>query len=86
MTPGSLLGPYCAVRKLGAGGLDTVYLAELPTLAVHAEIVDRFFTEARATSAIADAGVVQVLGLGVAGTGDHGRRGARAVLPAVTPA
>src|SRR5258707_6819952 len=36
----------------------------LPTLSVHPEIVERFFNEARATSAIADPGVVQIFDFG----------------------
>src|SRR5262249_1322035 len=60
-----------------AGGMGTVYLGEhillrrraaiktlLPTLSQHAEIVERFFTEARATSAISDPGVVQIFDFG----------------------
>src|SRR5438132_12677386 len=57
--------------------MGTVYLAEhillgrqaaiktlLPTLSVHKEIVDRFFNEARATSAITDPGVIQIFDFG----------------------
>ena len=77
MNPGSHIGQYRIVRKLGAGGMGTVFLAEhillgrpaaiktlLPTLSIHKEIVERFFTEARATSSIADPGVVQVFDFG----------------------
>jgi serine/threonine protein kinase len=75
--PGSHIGQYRILRKLGAGGMGTVFLAEhillgrqaaiktlLPTLSIHKEIVERFFTEARATSSIADPGVVQVFDFG----------------------
>jgi len=74
---GSNIGQYRILKKLGAGGMGTVYLGEhillrrraaiktlLPTLSQHAEIVERFFTEARATSAIADPGVVQIFDFG----------------------
>jgi serine/threonine protein kinase len=74
---GSLIGQYRIVRKLGAGGMGTVYLAEhvllgrkaaiktlLPALSMQPEIVDRFFNEARATSAISDQGVVQIFDFG----------------------
>jgi serine/threonine-protein kinase len=74
---GSHIGQYRIVRKLGAGGMGTVYLAEhvllgrkaaiktlLPALSVQREIVDRFFNEARATSAITDQGVVQIFDFG----------------------
>jgi len=74
---GSNIGQYRILKKLGAGGMGTVYLGEhillrrraaiktlLPTLSQHAEIVERFFTEARATSAISDPGVVQIFDFG----------------------
>jgi serine/threonine protein kinase len=71
------IGQYKIVRTLGAGGMGTVYLGEhlllgrraaiktlLPSLSSHREIVDRFFNEARAISAISDPGVVQVFDFG----------------------
>jgi serine/threonine protein kinase len=74
---GSHIGQYRILRKIGAGGMGTVYLGEhillgrkaaiktlLPSLSVHPEIVERFFTEARATSAITDHGVVQIFDFG----------------------
>jgi serine/threonine protein kinase len=74
---GSNIGQYRIVRKLGAGGMGTVFLGEhillkrraaiktlLPALSAHPEIVERFFTEARATSAISDPGVVQIFDFG----------------------
>jgi eukaryotic-like serine/threonine-protein kinase len=77
VTPGSHIGQYRILRKLGAGGMGTIFLAEhillgrqaaiktlLPALSVHKEIVERFFNEARATSAISDPGVVQVFDFG----------------------
>lgn len=73
----SNIGQYRILRKIGAGGMGTVYLGEhlllgrqaaiktlLPSLAVHQEIVERFFNEARATSGITDPGVVQVFDFG----------------------
>ncbi|HEX5062113.1 MAG TPA: protein kinase [Kofleriaceae bacterium] len=71
------IGQYKILRTLGAGGMGTVYLGEhlllgrraaiktlLPALSSHREIVDRFFNEARAISAISDPGVVQVFDFG----------------------
>ena len=71
------IGQYRIVRQIGAGGMGAVYLGEhvllgrraaiktlLPSLAIHQEIVDRFFNEARATSGIVDPGVVQVFDFG----------------------
>jgi serine/threonine protein kinase len=71
------IGQYKIVRTLGAGGMGTVYLGEhlllgrraaiktlLPALSIHREIVDRFFNEARAISAITDPGVVQIFDFG----------------------
>ncbi len=71
------IGQYRIVRKIGAGGMGCVYLGEhillgrraaiktlLPSLSAHREIVDRFFNEARATSAINDHGVVQIFDFG----------------------
>ncbi|MEO8701958.1 MAG: serine/threonine-protein kinase [Kofleriaceae bacterium] len=77
MNVGSNIGQYRIIRKIGAGGMGTVFVGEhillgrraaiktlLPALSVQREIVDRFFTEARATSAISDPGVVQVFDFG----------------------
>ncbi len=71
------IGQYKILRTLGAGGMGTVYLGEhlllgrraaiktlLPSLSSHREIVDRFFNEARAISAISDPGVVQIFDFG----------------------
>src|ERR1051325_957894 len=73
----SLIGQYRILRKIGAGGMGLVYLGEhtllrrraaiktlLPTVAANREIVERFFNEARATSAIADPGVIQIFDFG----------------------
>jgi len=73
----SHIGQYRILRKIGAGGMGLVYLGEhtllrrraaiktlLPTVAANHEIVERFFNEARATSAIADPGVIQIFDFG----------------------
>ena len=73
----SHIGQYKILRTLGAGGMGTVYLGEhillgkraaiktlLPALSSQREIVDRFFNEARAISAISDPGVVQIFDFG----------------------
>ncbi len=75
---GSSIGQYKIVRKIGEGGMGAVYLAEhtligrraaikvlLPQLSMQKEIVERFFNEARATTAIADPGIVQVFDFGL---------------------
>jgi serine/threonine protein kinase len=73
----SHIGQYRILRKIGAGGMGLVFLGEhtllgrraaiktlLPRVAANAEIVERFFNEARATSAISDPGVIQVFDFG----------------------
>ena len=75
--PGGTIGSYRVVRKLGEGGMGTVYLGEhtllgraaaikvlLPSLLASEEIVQRFFNEARAVTRIADPGIVQVFDFG----------------------
>ena len=71
------IGQYRIIRTIGAGGMGTVFLGEHlllgrraavkvlhPSLSVHKQIVDRFFTEARAMSAIQDPGIAQVFDFG----------------------
>ena len=71
---GETLGAYKVVSRLGAGGMGEVYLAHhtridrraaikvlLPELSSNQEIIDRFFSEARATSSIHHRGIVEVL-------------------------
>jgi serine/threonine protein kinase len=77
VTTPSHIGQYRILRKIGAGGMGLVFLGEhtllgrraaiktlLPTVASSAEIVERFFNEARATSAISDPGVIQIFDFG----------------------
>ena len=77
MNVGNHIGQYRILRKIGAGGMGTVFVGEhillgrraaiktlLPALSMNPEIVERFFTEARATSAITDPGVVQIFDFG----------------------
>jgi serine/threonine-protein kinase len=74
---GTIVGQYRIVRKIGAGGMGVVYLAEhtlvgrraaikvlLPEYSVKRVIVDRFFNEARAMTAIPDPGIVQMYDFG----------------------
>ena len=71
---GQSIGGYKIVSKLGEGGMGAVYLGEhrriarraaikvlLPDLSDNAEVVARFFTEARATSMIRHPGIVEIL-------------------------
>jgi hypothetical protein len=77
LVPGATVGTYRVVKKLGEGGMGTVYLGEhtllgrpaaikvlLPSLSTNAEVVKRFFNEARAVTRIADPGIVQVFDFG----------------------
>ena len=77
MAIGELIGQYRIVGQIGEGGMGTVYVAEhvllgrraavktlLARHAIHAELVERFFNEARAASAISDPGVVQIFDFG----------------------
>jgi serine/threonine-protein kinase len=75
-------GAYQVVRKLGQGGMGEVFLGEHSLIGRRAAIkvlhpersaqrdsVERFFNEARATSAIPDPGIVQVYDFGVTPSG-----------------
>ena len=77
MVEGSQLGSYRLISKLGEGGMGEVWLAEHAMLGrraavkvLHreyshrAEIVQRFFNEARAATAISDPGIVQIYDFG----------------------
>ena len=74
---GTLIGQYRIERKLGEGGMGAVYLAVhtllgrraaikvlLTEFTANESIVQRFFNEARAVTAIADPGIVQVFDFG----------------------
>jgi serine/threonine protein kinase len=74
---GVTIGAYRVLKKIGEGGMGTVYLGEhillgrkaaikvlLPSLSSNEEIVKRFFNEARAVTMIADPGIVQVFDFG----------------------
>ncbi len=77
MLAGTQVGAYRVLHQIGAGGMGSVWLAEHTMLGrkaaikvLHAsfsartEIVARFFDEARAATAISDAGIVQVFDFG----------------------
>ena len=77
MTATSQIGQYRILREIGVGGMGMVFAGEhlliqrraaiktlLPAFSKQPEIVDRFFNEARATSAISDPGIVQVFDFG----------------------
>ena len=74
---GASIGPYRIVSKLGEGGMGAVWLGEhallgrraaikvlLREFSANEEIVQRFFNEAKAVTAIADPGIVQVFDFG----------------------
>jgi len=76
------IGTYRILKTIGAGGMGTVYLGQhtllgrmaavkvlLPSLSASAEIVERFFNEARAVTLIADPGIVQIFDFGYHGDG-----------------
>ncbi len=70
---GRSIGSYTLVEKLGQGGMGEVYLAEhrrigrraaikflLPAFSQDADVVTRFFNEARAASVIKHPGIVEI--------------------------
>ena len=77
LPPDSQIAQYRVVKKLGEGGMGAVYLAEHsllgrkaavkvlhPSFTQRADIVERFFNEARAATSIADPGIVQIFDFG----------------------
>jgi serine/threonine-protein kinase len=79
---GETIGSYQILKQLGSGAMGEVYLAEhrhlkrkaavkllAPELVGRPDLLERFFLEARATSAIAHAGIVQVFDCEVDATG-----------------
>jgi len=79
---GDFIGSYQILKQLGAGAMGEVYLAEhrhlkrkaavkllAPELVGRPDLLERFFLEARATSAIAHPGIVQVFDCEVDATG-----------------
>ncbi len=77
MQTGIHIGGYQLIRKIGEGGMGEVWLASHDALGRHAaikvlhadyshrkEVVARFFNEARAATAIADPGIIQVFDFG----------------------
>ncbi|HSS37170.1 MAG TPA: serine/threonine-protein kinase, partial [Polyangia bacterium] len=79
---GQAIGSYQVLRQLGSGAMGEVYLAEHRHLRRKAavkllarelvgrpDLLERFFLEARATSAIAHAGIVQVFDCEIDPTG-----------------
>src|SRR5690349_474410 len=70
---GDTLGPYSILKRLGAGAMGEVYQARhrhmgrdaaikvlRAELTEDAEVVNRFFTEARATATVRHPGIVEI--------------------------
>src|SRR5664279_1013326 len=77
MIEGTQVGAYRVLRRIGEGGMGSVWLAEHTMLGRRAaikvlhpeysqrqEIVARFFNEARAATSIRDPGIVQIFDFG----------------------
>jgi serine/threonine protein kinase len=76
---GAILGSYRIVSEISTGGMGTVYRAQhtlldrtaaikllRPQLTANGELVERFFREARAASAIQHPGIIEVFDFGFA--------------------
>nr|MBA3539155.1 serine/threonine protein kinase [Deltaproteobacteria bacterium] len=74
---GSILGNYRVLDKLSIGGMGTIYRAEHtligrivavkvlhPEMCANKDIVNRFFNEAKATTAIKHPGIVEIFDFG----------------------
>jgi serine/threonine protein kinase len=79
---GRVVGPYRVVRRIGVGGMGTVYVAEhlllerlvalkvlAPLSAEQPEAIERFMLEARSASSIRHPNVVEVFDLGQSAEG-----------------
>ena len=77
MFEGAPIGGYRVLRQIGEGGMGAVWMAEHallgrraaikilhPSFSVRPDIVERFFNEARAATAIADPGIIQIFDVG----------------------
>ena len=82
LVQGTLLGKYRVAERLGEGGMGVVYVGRhemlghrvvvkvlRPELSSHAGIVQRFFNEAQAATAIRNPGIAQVFDFGTAPDG-----------------
>ena len=74
---GEVIGSYRITERIGQGGMGTVYLAEhlligrkaalkvlVPDLSHNESVVNRFFNEARATTAVRHPGIVEIYDFG----------------------
>jgi serine/threonine-protein kinase len=79
---GEVIGNYRMLRKIGEGGMGTVYIAEHTLIGRRAaikvlqwelsyrrELVTRFFNEARAATAVKHPGIVELYDFGYAADG-----------------
>src|SRR5262245_44439107 len=82
MLEGAQLGGYRVLPQIGEGGMGAVWMAEHamigrraaikilhPDFSRRPEIVARFFNEAKAATAIADPGIIQIFDFGHAQDG-----------------
>ena len=82
LVKGTVVGSYCILDAIGAGGMGTVYRAEHtllgriaavkilhPELCSNRDIVNRFFNEAKTTTSIKHGGIVEVFDFGYMDTG-----------------